>query len=319
VSGPDAQTFLQGLITVDMRKLSEKQLVAGAFLNPKGRILHDVLISKRPSAGKESADSPPVYDVETATSAVDDLVGMLKRFKLRKKVTIQPDETRKVFAVWGASAEQLEGQGDALVDPRPGHALGRRLWTSQSQVKSVQTLLDEAAYHQIRIAAGIAEGPEESGDELPFVLNFDWWPNTLAFDKGCYTGQELIARTHFKGQVRKRIMPVLLSTESSSVGKNDLLPEWTSWKIDGTTKAIAAPKSAIEPIPGMETKVGEGTLLALAPGGMVNIGLAAFKDAQAVPPPPGKFVATHQIKTEQGDVIKVCPIRPHWWPSVESV
>jgi folate-binding protein YgfZ len=317
VSGQDAHAFLQGLVTVDMRKLVEGKLVAGAFLNAKGRMLHDVLVAKRSTSDR----AHPVFDMETDAESADDLIDMLKRYKLRRKVTIEQEEARKVFAVWSKESKASSEDELWFADPRPGHMLGQRVWSKTGKPAFAQLRnVDETVYHQVRIACGVSEGLQECADELPFVLNYDWWPGTLAFDKGCYTGQELIARTHFKGQVRKRAVPVVLSTErTASPLEKDLLPSFaTEWTVKATSKASPPVGSAIEPMEGVETKVGEGSLLAVAPGGL-NIGLAAFRDAQNVPLPGSGFKPTHRIKLEGGGQVEVCPIRPHWWPAVESI
>jgi len=306
---------------VDIPKLLDGTLLPGAFLNAKGRILHDILVSRRTN----QQDASVSFDMEVHKDCCEGLISMLRRYKLRKKVTIDLDATRRVFAVWQPTDQPKEGQNEQwFADPRPGHALGSRVWTAGAATPSVASgyrTVDESVYHQIRMATGLAEGPEECAEELPFVLNFDWWPKTLAFDKGCYTGQELIARTHFKGQVRKRIVPVLLSTENGqSVKEEPLLPSFaSSWKLSPTSKKLPPLKCSIEPIAGTSSAVGEGSLLAIAPGGRHQLGLAAFRDFESVRVPGKEFQPTHQIQLEGGDVVKVQPIRPKWWPAEESI
>lgn len=69
---------------------------------------------------------------------------------------------------------------------------------------------DEQVYNQWRMINGVAEGAVDLPfeDSLPLEANIDLL-NGVHFNKGCYVGQELTARTHFRGQVRKRIMPVI--------------------------------------------------------------------------------------------------------------
>lgn len=311
VSGADHLSFLQGIMTIDVKKLQQfpQQLIAGAFLNAKGRILYDVIVQKTDTQ----------INIEVDHDKVEDLKDMLFRYKLRKKITLEIDEETKIFQLWNNSSNHVNELDEQWFnDPRPGHLLGKRIWTKKSKPTIPNNFreISAATYHQIRMASGLAESPIECEDELPFILNFDWWPNSLAFDKGCYTGQELVARTHFKGQVRKRIVPIMLSCGESVT--DPLLPSFSSWKIEKTSEQFPSLKSDIVPIQGVTTDVGEGTLFALAPNGS-NIGLAAFKEAQKVLPPGNSFQPTHQINLENGKSIKVCPIRPAWWPSVESI
>jgi len=254
------------------------------------------------------------FDIETHRDSVDGLISMLKRYKLRKKVSVEADSSRKVFTVWGAgdNSSTVHNNERWLSDPRPGQVLGHRVWSSQSKpgVTDEFFAVSEEAYHQIRIAAGLPEGPEECVDKVPFVLNHDWWDGALSFSKGCYTGQELIARTHFKGQVNRRIVPVVLST-SSTTNKTNYLPSFASWVIPPTSKSFPPIGASIEPI---ETTclIGDGTLISIAPGGS-NLALATFRDAQNLKSNPTSFQPTHHIVTENGK-IDVCLIRPSWWP-----
>ena len=69
----------------------------------------------------------------------------------------------------------------------------------------------EATYNMLRILHGALEGTEVDG-VIPLEANLDWL-NGVVFDKGCYLGQELTARTHYRGLLRKRCFPVVLSVE----------------------------------------------------------------------------------------------------------
>lgn len=58
---------------------------------------------------------------------------------------------------------------------------------------------------------------------IPLEFNLDWL-NGISFDKGCYLGQELIARTHFRGVIRKRLVPVFLSEGAPKLSCSPLIP-----------------------------------------------------------------------------------------------
>jgi folate-binding Fe-S cluster repair protein YgfZ len=112
VSGADAGLFLQSLASIDIRKVEPGKLVFGAFLNPKGRILHDFFITK----GEED-------DFDLETSAASSLASYLNKFKLRKKVKAKVDENRSVFVVYHTPELGLQ-------DPRFA-GLGRRVWAPE--------------------------------------------------------------------------------------------------------------------------------------------------------------------------------------------
>lgn len=299
-----------------MRKLVSP--IAGALLNPKGRVLYDVVV------GKQDQD----VIIECNTDQVEDLSRMLNTYKLRKKVEIQNLVDQRVFAVWGKTpGEELKevrmSTKDELwmKDPRPGHALGHRVWanTTKPTLGKFVREVEEDVYHQVRMAHGLVEGKMECFEELPFTLNLDWWPSSLAWDKGCYTGQELVARTHFKGQVRKRIVPVLLSLKHDVKAVDPLLPGFCAWPIHHPyhgNHPLPVAGAKIEPIDANDAnKGGEGTLVRLAPGGL-NLGLAVLRDPEHIPAPDNSFIPTHRIDMGHDRFVLVQPIRPDWWPQI---
>ncbi len=140
------------------------------------------------------------------------------------------------------------------------------------------------AYDAHRMALGVAEGAELSG-ELPLELNLDAL-GAISFTKGCYVGQELTSRTHFRGVIRKRAMPVAFASAAAAAA------------------AAAAPGQAVLPAGGGAPV---GRLLA-AQGGR---GVALLRLAGALPPagaPPPSLVL------EGPDGAALAARRPHWWP-----
>ena len=135
------------------------------------------------------------------------------------------------------------------------------------------------SYDALRLALGVAEGGELAG-ELPLELNLDGL-NAVSFAKGCYVGQELTSRTHFRGVVRKRAMPVTLAPSASASAGAQLLPA--------------------------EGGAAVGRLLA-ARGGR---GVALLRLASALPPAPG---APPPTLTLEGGGGTAAPQRPRWWP-----
>ncbi|KAK2836945.1 hypothetical protein FQN49_006562 [Arthroderma sp. PD_2] len=229
LSGVDSTKFLQGLITRNLAVPKNSPPATSpfyaAFLNSQGRILNDVFIYPSQTANSTSPDELE-YLIEVDKEHVASLLKHFKRHKLRSKLKFRAlDEgERSVWALWdGGNASTwhgdksiIENDGMACLDNRaPG--IGYRLIASgdklQSQIKealpgdevSLQT------YTLRRILLGVAEGQAEMVREsaLPMDSNVDIM-NGIDFRKGCYVGQELTIRTHHRGVVRKRILPVQL-------------------------------------------------------------------------------------------------------------
>ena len=182
VTGPDAATFLQGLISNDIAKAANGHAIYAALLTPQGKIIYDFIVA--PTDGG--------FFLDCARTHSADLAARLKKYKLRAKVTIaeRPD-----LAVEAA----LDRQQDAVADPRLP-ALGFRRMTPTPAAG------DEAAYHATRIALGVPDSADIAPEtHFPLDCNFEEL-HGVDFDKGCYVGQELTARMKHRATARRRIL-----------------------------------------------------------------------------------------------------------------
>lgn len=211
VGGPDRIAFLQGLVTNDVTRLSPARALYAALLTPQGAFLHEFFLA--------TDGARVLIDCEAARR--DDLVTRLSRFRLRSKVEIG-DETAclAVGAVIGAShggsdaiaagdARQVDG-AVVFVDPRRAD-LGERLIAPEGALARIAGCpeTDHGAYDRLRLGLGVPDGSRDIpvGKGLPLEYGFDDL-NAIAWDKGCYVGQELTARTRYRANIRKRLFPV---------------------------------------------------------------------------------------------------------------
>ncbi|KAM8838908.1 putative transferase CAF17 homolog, mitochondrial [Synchiropus picturatus] len=223
VQGPDTGPFLQGIITNDVGVLEEpsRRLLYCHMLNAQGRTLFDVLLYSL-----KSADLGGGVLLECDSSMKESLLKHLKVYKIRRKVTLDACPELSVWTVLAplktegqeVSGAQLSSAGNALMcepDPRT-RDMGWRLVLDE-QVDPLHVLRscqkgDLQEYHKHRYAIGLPEGVKDlpPGVALPLESNLVYMQG-ISFSKGCYIGQELTARTHHTGVVRKRLMPVRLS------------------------------------------------------------------------------------------------------------
>ncbi len=195
VSGEDAAKLLSGLITSDIDRLAGEPAIFAGLLSPQGKILFDFLVAR--------ADGGFLLDVARDKAA--DLVKRLTMYRLRAKVELKDvSETHAVAVSWGS--DPASGRGVAFADPRHP-SLGQRTILTAAGAPIEAT--DAPAYHAHRIALGVPEGGKDYdfGDAFPHEANFDLL-HGVAFDKGCYVGQEIVARMEHRGTVRKRIARV---------------------------------------------------------------------------------------------------------------
>lgn len=133
----------------------------------------------------------------------------LRTFLLRANVEIS-DATAEwaAYSLQSWAATGLPAEATAVLDPRC-NALGYR---AIAPAGSLEASADSGGYTALRRRLGIAEGTGEITPDkfFPSELNLERL-GAVSFTKGCYVGQELTARTHFTGQVRKRVLPCFIS------------------------------------------------------------------------------------------------------------
>lgn len=223
VRGSEAIPFMQGLITNDMTHFARgSNSVYAMFLNTSGRVLYDSLIHK------SIRDPGEHFFIECDTSILDQLAKHLNLFRVRKKVEISKSDLQPWVAFTGRKESQDQNLTTALTeansdstfiykDPRLGDLGYRILMGSSTGLDELKAMfpvktvfLDNRSYVQHRYGLGIGEGVENHppGKCFPLENNSDYL-HGVSFHKGCYIGQELTARTHHTGVVRKRLMPLV--------------------------------------------------------------------------------------------------------------
>ncbi|XP_029444177.1 putative transferase CAF17, mitochondrial isoform X2 [Rhinatrema bivittatum] len=181
-----------------------------------------------PASGSSRLHSRPEEEpdilLECDLSILDPLQKHLNVYKIRRKVSIAPCLHLSLWAVlpWeqpeDATGAFMSCPAGALIltpDPR-AVAMGWRMVTNKDknplEVVADSRLGDDKDYHRHRYQQGIPEGVKDlpPGVALPLESNLAFM-NGICFIKGCYLGQELTARTHHTGVIRKRLVPVQVS------------------------------------------------------------------------------------------------------------
>ena len=192
VAGADRESFLEGLVSNAVAKVSEGPVYA-AMLSPQGKYLFDFIMS----AGKDSI----LLDVQADRAAA--LAQRLTMYRLRADVVI----TDTGLAV-------LQGYGDApegaFIDPR-SDALGWRMYGDGCGVAE----LDMAAWDALRVANEIPETGVELLADNTYILEVGFERlNGVDFRKGCYVGQEVTARMKHKTGLKKGLVRVSIDGDA---------------------------------------------------------------------------------------------------------
>jgi len=186
VSGEEARTFLQGLITQDVLTLTPDAPRWSGLLTPQGKALFDFILWAN--------GDDILIDCEAAQAEL--LARRLTLYRLRRKVAIARDEAIAVH--WALEAN------DKPVDPRLPE-LGHR-WIAAPRDGDASS-----AFRAHRLSLGVTEGVQEIGSDKTLWLEANAQElNGVDFKKGCYVGQENTARMHYRSKVNRRLVVVPL-------------------------------------------------------------------------------------------------------------
>ena len=188
IEGKDRYEFLQGLITNDIKKLSPQTSLYACLLNAQGKFLHDFFIIE--------GDGFILLDCEGGERA-QDLYKRLNMYRLRADVQISIEEENDVYAIFG--------RDEGLPDPRHPE-MGNRSFEKPD--------LEERPFEEWdkrRITLTIPDGSRDLVVEKSTMdeASMDQI-NAIDYDKGCYVGQELTARMHYRGLGKRKLQTVNL-------------------------------------------------------------------------------------------------------------
>ncbi|CAJ2659321.1 putative transferase At4g12130, mitochondrial isoform X3 [Trifolium pratense] len=316
--GPDTVKFLQGLLTNDIRKFGEPigdktanfptpnvpttsvTPIYAALLTPQGRFLYDLFLYKPPNSDTklDTTGTGPASDpnqpfelfADVDASVLDELLATFTKYRLRSKVEI--DNVASEFSCWqrygsgpSDNSSDVEEPEAASVGWGAGEDGAAMSSSSEAPLIEADKETDEQNYLMWRIEKGVAEGSIEipKGEAMPLEYNLVGL-NAISFDKGCYVGQELIARTHHRGVIRKRLVPLRFQDN------------------DG--------KEVIDKvIPGSEVvnrESGKKAGLVTTALGCRGLGLLRLEEA---------LKGSTALSIQGQEDVKVVASKPDWWPS----
>jgi len=196
VAGPDAEHFLQNILTTDLSQLAPGALKPGALLTPQGKVMFDFLISR---------DGEDAFLLDCRADITDNFQRRLTLYKLRAKAEISKLDQKLVVIRWDGESASSQTDSTWLADTRfPANAGVERLYADSTTAQP-----DEAAWTSVRIAHGIVESGADYdlGDAFPHDILLDE-TGGVGFTKGCYVGQEVVSRMQHRGTARRRVMVV---------------------------------------------------------------------------------------------------------------
>lgn len=233
VSGADALTFLQGQFTNDIKQLAEAAQFTG-YCTAKGRLL---------ALFYAFSINETIY-LQCPRPLIPDLVKRLRMFVLRSKVVVE--DVSEQFVLLGlASADSAAHLQNLPLHPHQANetAFGTAIRLPDSNGKQRAQLVvnadqaeqawktlsatftpaDSSQWEALEIQAGIPQVFKATQEQfVPQMVNLDAL-NGINFKKGCYTGQEIVARTHYLGKVKRRTLLATLPDTTTAPTEGDAL------------------------------------------------------------------------------------------------
>lgn len=207
ISGGDSTRFLQGQLTCDIQQLSETRASIAAFCNAKGRVISTLLVIKNANG----------YWLVLPSSLLTPVIEKLRKYVLRSAVTLGDASDRL-----GVAGLAIPAGSDFPSFPLPGNDWSvshepftivklpcpNRFLILENRGNAILTGLvsrPETAWRYRDVVDGLPWfDASQSEQHVPQMLNLDGLGG-ISFSKGCYTGQEIVARSHYLGKVKRQL------------------------------------------------------------------------------------------------------------------
>lgn len=201
ISGDDATTYLQGQLTNDIRELTNRPFQYSAHLNNKGRMLASFIIT---------SPSENTYYLITSKTLSDKITPRLKMFILRSKVTLQ-------------LSNKFISLSNIKIDAQQSIQLNSQYYLNIHDNLVENAQINSNAWHNALVELPFPMIYLDSVEKIiPQQVNFDLL-NGINFKKGCYTGQEIVARTHYLGKIKRRMAKFTTATQPQ-IGQSVVSP-----------------------------------------------------------------------------------------------
>ena len=231
VVGDEACAFLQSIITANVETLPNDACRPTALLTPQGRVLIDMMVYRRAS---------DYFLLRSNAARRDDLLTRLRRYRLRRPIDLAIEPDIRLVLLLGNQADETMTIPMIMScsDPR-SPKLGSHCLVEAHHLPAQMGAID--SWHANRIAAGVPEGSIDLTPERALILEAGLDRlGAVDFEKGCYVGQEVTARTHYRGLVKRRLVPLTIAGDPPAID-SDITWQSTVIGKSKTAAALTAP------------------------------------------------------------------------------
>lgn len=229
VNGDDAVQFLQGQLTCNINDLTEQNSFFSGFCNAKGRVISTLLILKHNAA----------FLIILPTVLLEKVTNKLKMYVLRSKVLLQ--DVSDEFCLSGLSCvndmatylslpeTDFSRHNNLLKLPNAHYLLiadvDKTISFWSERIEQGFQVCNSQQWQALDLNAGLAWLDETSSEEyIPQMLNLDKFGG-ISFTKGCYTGQEVVARTHYLGKAKRELFLTEVAADTVFAEDNCVMDE----------------------------------------------------------------------------------------------
>lgn len=210
IAGEDRVKFLQGLLSNDITKINNNNPIYACMLTAQGKYFADFFLICK--------EEEILFDIPSLRQ--NEILKKLNMYKLRSAVTISKCLDYQPIAILEEKIIDNLNKSVIFKDPRSDE-LGMRGFIHNEDIASLLHAFveDKKAYDKLRIDNFIPEGDKDLIPEKSFLAEYGLDSlNAIDYNKGCYVGQELVARTHYLGQVRKQIVKAKAKNNLPALG-----------------------------------------------------------------------------------------------------
>ncbi|MDC1311209.1 hypothetical protein N8Z26_01985 [Burkholderiales bacterium] len=204
VSGADAETFLDSQLSGDIKNINNNSLLPAGYCTPKGRLIATPYVIRDQSS----------FNLLLPHDLVDEFISRISRFILRAKVTISENQAIAMIGVIGETVTEIDKtQFDGLncqklkINQTQGIILcpNESLMSFWLKAKTIYSSSDFECWELENIRNGIVNIQDATKEQfLPQMINLEKREG-VSFSKGCYPGQEIVARTKYLGSVKRKL------------------------------------------------------------------------------------------------------------------
>ena len=259
IDGEDAITFLQGQLTNDIKQLNGTNSQYSGYCNPKGRLLALFLAFAHQDH----------LHLQLPLCLTEAISKRLRMYVMRSKVTIKDksdqiislgiagpnaeSKLKALFKVAPKAAYELITLEDATLLRLPDDSPRYQVFTHQVNLERIWKVLSsdtqkvgKGIWDYLEIQAGIPEITTATQEAfVPQMVNLDSLDG-INFKKGCYTGQEIVARTHYLGKVKRRTQIAHIDLEDQPMAGDIVTLKKTEEVIGQIVRSAVAPNGGFD-------------------------------------------------------------------------